>query len=64
MTVGGHYQRILAMGGITSGWTGDYDLDTIEEWNEETSKWSVDPIKLKNPKFRFGAVAVPQSMIC
>merc|ERR1719189_1965236 len=52
VTIGGHYQRILAMGGITSGWTGDYDLDTIEEWDEESSTWSEDPIKLENPKHR------------
>lgn len=64
VTLGGHHQRIIAVGGITSGWTADYDLDIIEEWNEQSDTWVVNPTKLQTARHRFGAVAVPQSRIC
>ena len=59
--MGGHYQRIIAVGGITLG---RQDLKIIEEWNEGNGTWFVNPTKSQTARHLFGAVAVPQSIIC
>ena len=63
-TLGGHYQRILAVGGLAHGLVVDDDVDTIEEWNDDNESWSLHPDKLKTARHRFGALAVPKSKIC
>ena len=63
-TLGGHYQRILAVGGLAHGLVVDDDVDTIEEWNDDNESWSLHPDKLKTARHRFGALAVPKSRIC
>jgi hypothetical protein len=57
VAAGGHFKRILAFGGHSSG-------SSIEDWNEETEKWTMAPFSLQESRKMFGYIAVPPSVIC
>ena len=61
---GGHFQKILAIGGYNWLLSYNYDIDFIEEWNDDSETWKMNPIKLQKPRHMFGAVVVPKSTIC
>ena len=54
VAAGGHFKRVLAFGGGSS----------IEDWNEETEKWTMAPFSLQESRSMFGYIAVPPSVIC
>ena len=64
ITVGGHFQKILAIGGYNWLLTYNYNIDAIEEWNDDLETWKVNPTKLQKSRHGFGAVVVPKSSIC
>ena len=58
--MGGHN---LAFGG--QDYYGDYNIfDEVEEWDEAAEEWTVREETMKNPRFAFGSVSVPESVIC
>ena len=59
VTLGGHYQKILAVGGFNF-----YNLEFIEEWNDGNETWIENPTTLQVPRNRFAALAIPKSRIC
>ena len=64
VTVGGRNPRLLAMGGDTKPSWHVIQLDSIEEWDEDTEQWKPSPLTLKTPANEFGALAVPPVTIC
>ena len=64
VTLGGHFQKILAIGGYNWLLSYNYNIDAIEEWNDDLETWKVNPTKLQKPRHGFGAVVVPKSTIC
>merc|ERR1712061_195350 len=52
-------ETIFALG----GWSGSEDLDTVEEWEEETSTWKAAG-NLDTPRISFGVVTIPKDIIC
>lgn len=53
-------ERTFALG----GYDGSSYLDSVEELNPDTLTWKTTPAKLAGKRDRFGAVALPKSLVC
>ena len=59
-TTTGGIQKTFALGG--SGYNGR-SLDSVEEFDPDTLTWNTLPEKLSVKRHRFGAIALPRSII-
>ena len=53
-------KRTFALGGMD----GSSRLDSVEELDVDTLTWKTTPAKLAEKRERFGAVALPRSLVC
>ena len=45
---------------VFGGYHGEFFLNSIEEWDDETETWSISTMKLSEAKSEFGYCQVPQ----
>ena len=60
VVVGGKYPRVMVFG----GWRGKYTTGSIEVWQPDQEKWKMAPYYTATARFRFGILALPDSLVC
>ena len=52
--------RVLAFGGLSN----NESQDSIQLWNEKKEEWTIATDALSKPRYGFGYLALPESIIC